>query len=105
MTPERADELIAQGFPEDMYFDGPTFDRVLLAGGAEYRRVMHAYLAAMRAFEQVEQEAEIIEVSGGIGEQRHQLGEFLRSVGTAAAMREEDARQCIAENSQFGAGA
>jgi hypothetical protein len=79
MTVERADELIAAGFPEDMYFDGPTFDRVLLAGGADYRRVMRAYVEAMRGFDQIAPDAEVIEVSGGIGDQRHQLGEFLRA--------------------------
>lgn len=80
MTAERADELVERGFPDDMYFDGPVFDRVLLAGGAEYRRVMHMYLGAMREFEQLTPDARIEEVSGGIGEQRHQLGEFLRSL-------------------------
>lgn len=85
MTPERADELAAQGFPEDFYFDGPTFDRVLLAGGADYRRVMRVYVEAMRKFGQVDAEAEVVEVSGGIGEQRQQLAGFLRSIERVAA--------------------
>lgn len=80
LTAERADELIATGFPDDIYFDGPTFDRVFLAGGAEYRRVMRAYIVAMREFGQVEPGATVEEVDGGIGQQRHQLGKFLRSV-------------------------
>lgn len=85
MTPERADELVARGFPDDLYFDGPTFGRVRLAGGAEYRRVMRAYVAAMLEFGQIEPDAAIVEVSGGIGEQRHQLAEFLREAERVAA--------------------
>lgn len=80
LTTERADELIAAGFPDDIAFDGPTFSRVFLAGGAEYRRVMRAYVDAMHEFGQVEHGARIDEVHGGIGEQRHQLAEFLQSI-------------------------
>ncbi len=86
LTPARAEELIAAGFPDDIAFDGDTFDRVFLAGGAEYRRLMLAYVQAMREFGQVEPQAAIEEVSGGIGEQRHQLGAFLRGFGGPEAL-------------------
>jgi hypothetical protein len=78
MTAERADELIAAGIPDDMVFFDPMYERILLAGGAEYRRVMRAYVDAMRAFGQIADRADVMEVHGGIGEQRQQLAAFLR---------------------------
>lgn len=85
LTEERADELIAAGFPDGVTFDGQVFNRVFLAGGAEYRRVMRAYVDAMHGFGQIEHGARIEEVSGGIGDHRHQLGNFLRLLDPAQA--------------------
>lgn len=77
LTRELAKELIAAGFPDDITFDGAVFDQVLLAGGEEYRAVMRTYIEAMREFGQVSDDATVIETSGGIGQQRQQLGQFL----------------------------
>lgn len=78
MTAERADELLAHlrsrtmgriAWPRDI---GP----VLLAGGAHYRRVMRAAIAALSDGFGIEP-ASVQETSGGIGMQRAQLGRFL----------------------------
>lgn len=53
--------------------------RVFLAGGHNYRRVMRAAVAAIGA------QLPVTEVSGGIGMQRSQLGEFLRGLEPAFA--------------------
>ena len=81
MTAERADDMLAHlrsrtmarvAWPREI---GP----VLLAGGAQYRRVMRATIEALwNGFGTVP--ASVQETSGGIGEQRAQLGRFLREI-------------------------
>lgn len=78
MTAARSDELLSElerfaavdVWPSQV---GSTF----LAGGAEYRRVMRAMLVLLCP----EAAAFARETSGGIGQQRAQLGAFLRSCG------------------------
>lgn len=79
MTSARADDMLAALGTRYLAGGGwpATFGLVLLAGGAEYRRVMRV---ALRWFEHCKGiiPASIQETSGGIGEQRAQLGRFLR---------------------------
>lgn len=53
---------------------------VLLAGGSEYRRVMHMAMPELVERGHVAREATIAETTGGIGYQRQQLGAFLRDL-------------------------
>lgn len=57
----------------------PVASGVFLAGGHDYRRVMRAAAAAIGAH------LPVTEMSGGIGMQRSQLGEFLRGLEPAFA--------------------
>ncbi len=77
MDDARAAELIAAGFPEDFYFEGEPYDAVMLAGGEAYRKVMRSYVEAMKEFGAIAPDAIIEETTGGIGDQRAQLGSFL----------------------------
>lgn len=80
MTAARADEMLATLTTRYMsHVDWPaSLGSVFLAGGAQYRRVMRAalrWLADCKGIEAVS----VIETRGGIGEQRAQLGRFLRA--------------------------
>jgi hypothetical protein len=86
LTTERADELMNLD-PVSVAFPG-TFNRIFLAGGVEYRRLMRWYIGAMHEQGLIEHGARVEEVSGGIGEQRHQLGTFLRSLDPVLAERD-----------------
>ncbi|CAJ0808490.1 hypothetical protein R77560_04728 [Ralstonia thomasii] len=81
MSPERADELLATLATHYMLPAGwpASIGPVLLAGGAQYRRVMRAALRWLADCTGIEP-ANITETSGGIGEQRAQLGRFLRAI-------------------------
>lgn len=81
MTAERADDMLARlcsrtmgrvAWPREV---GP----VLLAGGAQYRRVMRAAIEALATCYGVEP-ASVQETSGAIGVQRSQLRRFLESL-------------------------
>jgi hypothetical protein len=79
LTPERANEMMDK-LDDFMRGNIPAGSRkVLLAGGAEYRRVMRA--AVERQLERGDLSGmKVTETSGGIGYQRQQLGAFLRSL-------------------------
>ncbi|MEX3983780.1 DUF6884 domain-containing protein [Paraburkholderia sp. EG287A] len=80
MTPARADDLLATldaGLPSDL---PAATGEVMLAGGADYRRVMRAAVVQLRARGSLSAAATVTETSGGIGYQRQQLGEFLRKL-------------------------
>lgn len=83
MSPARADQFLA-GLDELVQTAPWPTDvrRVLLAGGKEYRRVMRAAIA--RRYSATPW---INETTGGIGMQRSQLGEFLRSLVPAFSER------------------
>lgn len=55
---------------------------VFLAGGSEYRRVMRAAIPELIARGHIARGAPIAETTGGIGYQRQQLGQFLRTLAT-----------------------
>ncbi len=78
MTQRRADTMLCC---LDEYSRGAPWPasvgRVFLAGGANYRRVM---LAALQARYGADVLTAIEQTSGGIGFQRAQLGQFLRSL-------------------------
>jgi hypothetical protein len=75
MTAARADELISEleGFVAQEVWPSQV-GSFFLAGGAEYRRVMRAMLVLLCP----EAAAFARETSGSIGQQRAQLGAFLR---------------------------
>jgi hypothetical protein len=79
LTPERANEMMAR-LDDFMRGSIPAGSRkVLLAGGAEYRRVMRAAVERQLARGDLSG-MKVTETSGGIGYQRQQLGAFLRGL-------------------------
>lgn len=60
-------------------------NRVLLAGGSEYRHVMRAAIPTLISRGHVAQDATIEETAGGIGYQRQQLSVFLRGLAAPHA--------------------
>ncbi|WP_059414386.1 hypothetical protein [Cupriavidus basilensis] len=60
------------------------FGEVFLAGGEQYRRVMRAAVTNRNC---AQQPAGLIETRGGIGEQRSQLGKFLRYIALEPSER------------------
>lgn len=106
MTADRADVLISRGIDgcemmrrgkynvpmgptpicelSSGRYDGEGYDRpfraVINAGAGEYRRVLDVYIAQAKAVGLIAADAPVFHVAGGIGEQRGQLGAFLRDV-------------------------
>lgn len=96
LTAEKADELIAGGIDgtRDRAGAGPSlrtmiehdrrrrpFSHVIIAGAGEYRRVFEAVVRELRDAGMIDAGARVDQVAGGIGEQRKQLGQWLREVG------------------------
>lgn len=81
MSPARADEMLATLATRYMLHAGwpASIGPVLLAGGAQYRRVMLAALRWLSDCKGIEP-VSVTETSGGIGEQRAQLRSFLRAI-------------------------
>jgi hypothetical protein len=59
------------------------FSRIIIAGAGDYRRFFHWLIEAMKADGLIALGAAIAEVQGGIGEQRGQLGQWLRRMNEA----------------------
>ncbi|GMG94624.1 hypothetical protein RN01_05185 [Cupriavidus sp. SHE] len=78
MTPQRADEMLAglAGFAAPGIWPD-SIGSAFFAGGHEYRRVMRAILALLCP----EAAAMARETFGAIGQQRAQLGAYLRGLG------------------------
>jgi hypothetical protein len=79
MTPERADMLIdaianGNGSPVSPQFQ---FTDVQIVGGAEYRRVMRAWVQHHIEHGLINPNASVREITGQIGEQRQQLKAFM----------------------------
>ena len=87
MTPEKADQLRMKGLHWAKPGDEPNggWSNVLVVGGEDYRPVMDAIVTSLRNNHMLAGQAKVMTVSGGIGEQRGQLGEWLREVNTPAA--------------------
>lgn len=68
---------------------GHVYREIFLAAGAEYRGVFKAWILEMQARGMVAADAVIVEVHGGIGEQRSQLGAWLRSIAAPALELEQ----------------
>lgn len=83
MTGSRADEMLS-ALPVTMA--GAQWPRsvseLFLVGGIAYRRVMREAVAVLRQWGCVEETISVREVSGAIGKQRSQLGEYLRRLPT-----------------------
>lgn len=67
---------------------GHVYREIFLAAGAEYRGVFQAWILEMQARGMVAADAVIVEVHGGIGEQRSQLGAWLRSISPVAELEQ-----------------
>lgn len=74
------------GIPADQIKD------VLLVGGKEYQAVMRAALAQMKEDGLIPEDASVNATSGGIGEQRQQLGQYLRALPSQAKPVAKQAR-------------
>jgi hypothetical protein len=80
MTPALADDMLAT-LGDTLLSDWPAAaGEVMLAGGAEYRRVMRAAVRRLNEEGRLAPNVAITETSGGIGYQRQQLGTFLRKL-------------------------
>lgn len=79
LTPARADDIVANLDSYLKYGTPFAAKKVLLAGGAEYRRVMRAVLPRLVENGSIAADATVLETTGGIGYQRQRLGEFLRA--------------------------
>jgi hypothetical protein len=97
---QKVDAIIARGLdglPIDRHglVTGPTiradigrtrdepFSQIIIAGAGDYRRFFHWLIEAMTADGLIAPGADIAEVQGGIGEQRGQLGHWLRRMNEA----------------------
>ncbi len=78
LTSEKAAAVIAAGVPGDLARQGP-FAEVLIAGGGEYRRAMAGLVEQMREQGILAPDARVSQVTGGIGEQRKHLNQWLRA--------------------------
>ena len=80
MTPEAAHRILANPRAFLRYAQPVRAKNVLLAGSKDYRRLMMAVLPELIAGGVIAPDAKISETDGiGIGYQRQQLGEFLRT--------------------------
>lgn len=86
LTPARADAIVADLDSYLKYGKPFAAKKVLLAGGAEYRRVMRAILPRLVENGSVAPDAVVSETTGGIGYQRQQLGQFLRACAPSPAI-------------------
>lgn len=66
------------------YKDRPPFEKVISAGAGEYKRVFEAFIPQFKAEGIIAIDAPVLQVSGGIGEQRGQLGAWLRELSLAS---------------------
>ena len=89
LTPERADEFIAAIARQWGASPTPAVDRteadrdVQIVGGAQYRRVMRAWVALEIKQGGIARDASVREIGGEIGDQRHELGAYLESLPAA----------------------
>lgn len=67
---------------------GFIYRDVFIAAGAEYRNVFHAWIREMQRHGMIAPDASINEVQGGIGEQRGQLGQYLRWIANDVGKKE-----------------
>lgn len=85
MTPTRAKEMLSNLGAELAKVTWPTsIQDVLIVGGKEYQQVMRAAVADLVNAGRIPSTASINVTSGGIGEQRQQLNNYLQSIPTEA---------------------
>lgn len=81
MTSAKADKMVEN---LSQFMSGVAWPRgichVFLSGGLEYRRVMRAAVASLVATQVLPASASVDAVSGGIGYQRSQLGQYLQAI-------------------------
>jgi hypothetical protein len=65
------------------------FRDVQIVGGADYRAVMRAIVAELQASGSIAPDAAIRETTGGIGEQRSQLGAYMDGILAAHGIKAE----------------
>jgi hypothetical protein len=84
MDKDRQRQLIDKGLDVNA-FKGKDFNQVFVAGGELYRGLAQTYIERLRQAGFIGQNADVKTVSGGIGEQRGQLGEYLRQLNANPA--------------------
>lgn len=90
MTPERADEMVAKLAQQMRRVQWPeNIDDVLIVGGKEYQRVMRAAVLELQKTGEIAKDASVNATSGGIGEQRKQLGQYLKALPAAEKPQEQ----------------
>jgi hypothetical protein len=81
MTPERAEEFLLTLQRDMDSIDWPDgIKDVLIVGGKQYQRVMRAAVARLQEDGVISKDASINVTSGGIGDQRSQLGKYLQAI-------------------------
>ena len=81
MSAERANTMLADLSKYVTKANWPSgITDVMIVGGKEYQRVMRAAVAELQSYGIIDPDATINATSGGIGTQRQQLGEYLRSI-------------------------
>ena len=106
MTSSRSDEMLVDlpGLISNLQIPEGIED-VLIVGGKDYQRVMKAAVAELQKDGTISENASVNATSGGIGDQRKQLGEYLRSIPSAEAkpVEKPDAAQEDKENAEVHA--
>jgi hypothetical protein len=90
MDKARADEMLINIRAQLKGVDFPRdIKDVLIVGGKEYQRVMRAAVIVLQDEGVISIDASVNATSGGIGDQRKQLGEYLRSIEAKQPARKE----------------
>jgi hypothetical protein len=81
MTPQQAEDLVNTVKKSLEAVDWPTgIEEVMLVGGKHYQRVMNAAVDELKAQGKIPEDVVVRATKGEIGQQRQQLGEYLRSI-------------------------
>ena len=81
MTPQQAEELVNTVKKSLEAVEWPTgIEEVMLVGGKHYQRVMNAAVDELKAQGKIPEDVVVRATKGEIGQQRQQLGEYLRGI-------------------------
>jgi hypothetical protein len=97
MTPQQAQEMVNTVKKSLEAVEWPTgIEEVMLVGGKHYQRVMNAAVEELKAQGKIPEDVVIRATKGEIGQQRQQLGEYLRG------LPEGEAPQGFAKGGEVG---
>jgi hypothetical protein len=101
MTPERAEEFLLTLQRDMDSIDWPDgIKDVLIVGGKQYQRVMRAAVAKLQEEGVISKDASINVTSGGIGDQRSQLGKYLQAIPVEKPVSELTSAKEIAKREE-----